>query len=67
MIDYMILVNRINQLLPLDHLTALQISIIWACILLFANGILFFIFSIITYFVEKYHFFKLKKVKLEVD
>lgn len=60
MINYTILVDKINNLLPLDNLSALQISIIWACILLSINGIIFLAFSIINYFIEKYYFIKIK-------
>nr|QBN23284.1 hypothetical protein [Acinetobacter baumannii] len=67
MINYMEYIDKVNQMLPIDNLTALQISIIWVCILLFSNGVIFVIFSLITFFIEQYHLIKLKKVKYESD
>ncbi len=52
MINYMEYIDKVNQMLPIDNLTALQISIIWVCILLFSNGVIFVIFSLITFLLN---------------
>ncbi len=49
--------------LPIEHLNTFQISILWACLLIFANGTIFLVFSFITFLLEKYHLNKLNKIK----
>ncbi len=49
--------------LPIEHLNTFQISILWACLLIFANGTIFLVFSFITFLFEKYHLNKLNKIK----
>ncbi len=49
--------------LPIEHLNSFQISIMWACILIFTNGTIFLVFSFIAFLVEKFHLNKLNKIK----